>query len=316
MQHHTVDVPIELAGKRLDTALAQLFPDYSRSRIKAWIEQGQVLVNGKSMRPAIKLVGGESIELNATIDAPRKVAAQAIPLDVIYDDEHIVVVNKPAGLVVHPGAGNPDRTMQNALLHAYPDLEPLPRSGIIHRLDKDTTGLLVVARSIAAHTHLVRAMEARQIGREYQAVCVGVMTAGGTINQPIARHPVDRLRMAVRHNGKPAITHYRVMERYRGHTRVRVTLETGRTHQIRVHMAYMKQPLVGDPVYGGRLKIPAGASDALATCLRAFKRQALHAQRLSLSHPVSGEAMEWRAPLPEDYKQLVASLQEDLAHDE
>jgi 23S rRNA pseudouridine1911/1915/1917 synthase len=231
----------------------------------------------------------------------------------VFRDQHLIVIEKPAGLVVHPGAGNPASTLQNALLHLQPDLVELPRAGIIHRLDKDTSGLLVVAASLEAHTRLTRALEAREITREYQAVVCGVMTAGGQVSAPIGRSSSDRKKMTVREGGRPAVTHYRVIERFRAHTHIRLRLESGRTHQIRVHMAHLRYPLVGDPVYGGRLRIPAGASDALAAELRNFKRQALHACRLALVHPVSGEPMEWTSPLPADLCGLLDVLRQDAA---
>jgi 23S rRNA pseudouridine1911/1915/1917 synthase len=239
------------------------------------------------------------------------VAAQPIELVVVHEDTHVFVINKPAGLVVHPGAGNPAGTMQNALLHLDDKLAKLPRAGIVHRLDKDTSGLMVVARTIEAHTALVRAIEARDVHREYEAVCLGVMTGGGTVEAPIGRHSVDRLRMAIRENGREAVTHYRVLQRFRGHTHVRLTLETGRTHQIRVHMAHIKYPLVGDQVYGGRLLLPKGASPELVDALRAFKRQALHAARLAFEHPKSDKQIECTAPIPEDMQSLIDVLAKD-----
>jgi 23S rRNA pseudouridine1911/1915/1917 synthase len=234
-----------------------------------------------------------------------------IPLTIVYEDEEIIIVNKPAGMVVHPAAGNYDGTLVNALLHHAPELNEVPRAGIVHRLDKETSGLLAVARTLKSQKHLVEMLQARVMKRQYQAVACGVMTAGGTVNAPIDRHPVDRKRMAVVANGKPAVTHYRVMERFRIHTHIRVDLETGRTHQIRVHMAHIHYPLVGDPVYGSRLRLPSDCSAELADFLRNFKRQALHAARLGLEHPTTGEMMEWEAPLPEDMQQLIRLLHED-----
>jgi 23S rRNA pseudouridine1911/1915/1917 synthase len=236
---------------------------------------------------------------------------QAIDLDIVHEDDWLIIINKPAGLVVHPGAGIRDRTLQNALLHHDPSLAELPRGGILHRLDKDTTGLLVVARTLAAHTALTRQLQAREIEREYEAICVGVMTAGGTIDRAIGRHRTDRVRMAVRADGRAAVTHYRVLERFRGHTHVRINLETGRTHQIRVHFAHIRHPLVGDPTYGRRLLLPRGATPKLAAALRAFPRQALHASRLRLIHPRDGREAEWRAPLPADMNALLRALRED-----
>jgi 23S rRNA pseudouridine1911/1915/1917 synthase len=304
-------IPELPAGQRLDQVLASLLPDYSRSRLKIWIESGEVLVDGARRRPRDKLFGGESVRIEARLEAADAASAQAIPLSLAYQDEHVFVIDKPAGLVVHPGAGNPDQTLQNGLLALDPGLAAIPRAGIVHRLDKDTSGLLLIARTLPAHTALVRMLGERDIHREYQAVCRGVMTAGGTVDAPLDRHPVDRVRMAVREDGREAVTHYRVLKRFRGHTHVRVVLETGRTHQIRVHMAHIGYPLVGDRVYGGRLALPGGASEQLRALLRRFPRQALHAARLSLAHPVSGEPLEVHSPLPEDMRELLAALAGD-----
>ncbi len=295
----------------MDQVLAQLFPDYSRARLQQWIKAGQVLVNGKQRRAKDKMEGGEQIELEATSEEEVSWQGEDIPLSIVYEDEHIIIVNKPAGMVVHPAAGNYDGTLVNALLHHAPELNEVPRAGIVHRLDKETSGLLAVARNLKSQKHLVDLLQARVMKRQYQAVACGVMTAGGTVDAPIARHPVDRKRMAVVESGKHAVTHYRVMQRFRLHTHIRVDLETGRTHQIRVHMAQIRYPLVGDQVYGQRLRLPPDCSDALADTLSNFKRQALHAARLGLEHPSSGEMMEWEAALPEDMQQLVALLQED-----
>ena len=306
-------VPESAAGRRLDQALAELFPDFSRSRLQQWIKAGEVTVDGVAeTRPRTRLEGGETVEVEAELPREARCEPQDIPLDILYEDDAILVVNKPAGLVVHPAAGNPDGTLQNALLHYDPALAVVPRAGIVHRLDKDTSGLMVVARTLAAHHALVGQLQSRSVGREYLAVVVGVMTGGGTVDQPIGRHPVDRKRMAVvAQGGKPAVTHYRVVERFRSHTLLRVRLETGRTHQIRVHMAWLKHPLVGDPVYGGRARLPAGASASLRDMLLGFRRQALHAERLSLLHPVSGESMSWEAPPPADFQALVEALRAD-----
>ena len=304
-------IPEAMAGRRLDQALAAMFPDFSRSRLQQWIKAGEVQIDGRAWSPKDKVSGGESVTIAGTLPEETACAAEPIPLEVIFQDEDILVVNKPAGLVVHPAAGNPDGTMQNALLHLDPNLSGLPRSGIIHRLDKMTTGLLVVARTLRAHTHLVDQLQARRFVREYDAIVHGVMTAGGTVEAPIARHPVDRKRQAVVEGGKPAITHYRVAERFRAHSYIKVRLETGRTHQIRVHMAYVQYPLVGDPVYGGRLRVPRGASPRLREMLQHFRRQALHAGRLGLQHPVTGEPLEWQAPVPEDMQELLDVLRQD-----
>jgi 23S rRNA pseudouridine1911/1915/1917 synthase len=295
----------------LDLVLVQLFPDYSRSRLQKWIKDGQVSVDQKPLRAKDTVVGGETVELTVVLAEEIQWQAQELPLDIVYEDDYVIVINKPASFVVHPGAGNVDGTLGNALLHRFPELQSVPRAGVVHRLDKDTTGLLVVARNLVAQKSLVEQLQAREFEREYQALVVGVMTAGGTVDKPIGRHPSQRIKMAVVHNGKEAVTHYRVLERFRAHTLVKLNLETGRTHQIRVHMAYIHYPLVGDPLYGGRLQIPAGCSAHFAQTLRQFKRQALHACRLGFLHPRSGEPMAWEAPLPRDMEQLVAAARED-----
>jgi 23S rRNA pseudouridine1911/1915/1917 synthase len=312
-QTYELIVPESCAGLRLDQALARLLPDFSRTRLKDWIDAGQVLVDHRQLKPRDVLVGGERIVVRAQPSQDETVVAQELALDLVHEDEALIVINKPPGLVVHPGAGNRDRTLQNALLHHDPALASVPRAGIVHRLDKDTSGLLVVARTLAAHTALVRQLQEREIGRQYTAICVGVMTAGGTIDRPIARHRTDRVRMAVREDGREAVTHYRVVERFRSHTQVRVTLETGRTHQIRVHLAHIRHAIVGDTTYGGRLLPPRGATQELNDALRAFPRQALHAERLQLEHPVSGETIAWQAPMPSDMTRLLTLLRKDAA---
>jgi 23S rRNA pseudouridine1911/1915/1917 synthase len=309
----SLTVPDENSGQRLDQALAALLPDYSRSRLKAWIDAGEVRVDGELRRPRDKVSGGEVVSIAAALPEETAALPQEIPLVLVHEDRHVFVVNKPAGLVVHPGAGNPDRTLQNALLALDPKLGRLPRAGIVHRLDKDTSGLLIVARTLPAHTSLVRMLEEREIHREYEAICRGVMTAGGTIDAPIDRHPTERVRMAVREGGREAVTHYRVIERFRAHTHVRVTLETGRTHQIRVHLAHAGFPIVGDRVYGGRLALPKGATEELKSALRTFPRQALHAARLRFAHPVTRRTVECAAPLPPDMQQLLGVLARDAA---
>lgn len=303
-------IPESYRGQRLDKALADLLPDFSRSRLQAWLRDGLIRVDDAVPAPRTPVRGGERVvaRLEAGPAEPR-VAPEPIALDVVYEDADLLVVDKPAGLVVHPGAGNRDGTLQNALLHYAPELAALPRSGIVHRLDKDTGGLLVVARTARAHKHLVAALAAREIEREYEAVVYGVLTAGGTVDAPIGRHPVDRKRMDVREGAREAVTHYRVIRRFRAHTHVRLKLESGRTHQIRVHMRHIRHPLVGDPVYGRRLAIPAGAGEALAAALRGFRRQALHARRLALIHPASGERIQWEAPVPADFAALLAALE-------
>ncbi|SIO16569.1 23S rRNA pseudouridine(1911/1915/1917) synthase RluD [Salinivibrio sp. ES.052] len=301
-------------GQRLDQAIAELFPDYSRSRIKTWIQAGQVSLDGIAIdKPRQKVMGGEAVEITAEIEDDDRWIAQDIPLDVIYEDDDLLVINKPTGLVVHPGAGCPDGTLLNGLLYRYPDIGDVPRAGIVHRLDKETTGLMVVAKTIPAQTRLVRALQKRKITREYEAIAIGNMTGGGMIDKPIGRHSTKRTHMAVHELGKPAITHYRVAEHFRGHTRLRLRLETGRTHQIRVHMAYLNHPLVGDPLYGGKAKPPRQAGETLVQALRQFKRQALHAAMLRLDHPITGEKMEWHAPVPEDMVTLAEHLRADQA---
>lgn len=308
-------IPTELAGLRLDQALAVVFAEYSRARLQQWIRDGQVLVDARQPRPRDKVHGGERVELRAVLEPVDTWQPEPIGLSIVYEDEDLIVIDKPAGLVVHPAVGNRAGTLLNALLHHAPELATIPRAGIVHRLDKDTSGLLVVARNLTAQKRLVEQLQARSVHREYHAVVVGMLTAGGTVDAPIGRHPVQRKRMAVVANGKPAITHYRVAERFRAHTYVRVQLETGRTHQIRVHMAHIHHPLLGDPVYGGRLRIPAGASEAFAAALRGFKRQALHAGHLGLVHPRSGAAVAWDSPLPADLQALLAALRADASEE-
>ncbi|WP_312121213.1 23S rRNA pseudouridine(1911/1915/1917) synthase RluD [Pantoea vagans] len=299
-------------GQRLDQTLAELFPDYSRSRIKEWILDRRVTVNGVMVdTPKEKVLGGELVAIDAEIEEAQRWEPQNLPLDIVYEDEDIIVINKPRDFVVHPGAGNPDGTVLNALLHHYPAIMDVPRAGIVHRLDKDTTGLMVVAKTVPAQTHLVDSLQRREITREYEAVAIGNMTAGGTVEQPISRHSTKRTHMAVHPMGKPAVTHYRIMEHFRAHTRLRLRLETGRTHQIRVHMSHISHPLVGDPLYGGRPRPPKGASEAFITTLRGFDRQALHATMLRLYHPISGIEMEFHAALPQDMVDLIAALKAD-----
>lgn len=299
-------------GQRLDQALAELFPDYSRSRIKEWILDNRVQVNDKIInKPKEKMLGGEKIEVDALIEEDVRWEPQNIPLNIVYEDDDILVINKPRDLVVHPGAGNPDGTVLNALLYRYPEIVNVPRAGIVHRLDKDTTGLMVVAKTVPAQTHLVEALQRREITREYEAVATGRMTAGGLVNEPISRHPTKRTHMAVHPMGKPAVTHYRVMEHFRAHTRLRLRLETGRTHQIRVHMAHIHHPLIGDQLYGGRPRPLKGASEEFRETLRRFDRQALHATMLRLYHPITRIEMEWHAPLPDDMVELIRVLKVD-----
>ncbi|GGD00944.1 23S rRNA pseudouridine(1911/1915/1917) synthase RluD [Halopseudomonas salina] len=307
----TASVAPESGGQRLDQVAAQLFPDFSRSRLQAWIKDGCLTMDGRSVRPRDTVYGGEKLVLDAEREVQGDWQPEAIALDVIYEDQALMVINKPAGLVVHPAAGHQDGTLLNALLHHAPELAKVPRAGIVHRLDKDTTGLMVVAKTLEAQTDLVAQLQARSVTREYEAVVVGVMTAGGKVDEPIARHGTNRQKMAVMVGGKQAVSHYRVITRFRAHTHVRVKLETGRTHQIRVHMSYIHFPLIGDQTYGGRMRIPAGATPELIETLRGFPRQALHARRLELQHPDDGRTMSWEVPLPADMLNLLALLRED-----
>lgn len=306
---HSLALPQELRGLRLDQALARALPQYSRARLQGWIEAGAVAVDGRQLRAKDKVLGGEQVHIEARLEAEEHVAPEVMPLEIVYKDRAMLVVNKPPGLVVHPGAGNARHTLQNALLALDPKLALVPRAGLVHRLDKDTSGLLVVARTPEAHTGLVAALAERDIERHYIALCTGVMTGGGTIDEPIGRHRSQRTRMAVRSDGRPSVTHYRVKKRFRAHTLVDVELESGRTHQIRVHFAHIGYPVVGDPVYGGRRRIPAGASPALIAELERFPRQALHAARLRLAHPLTGKEMEWEAPMPADMDHLLSVLE-------
>ena len=304
-------IPDAMAGLRLDQAAAELFADYSRERLKAWIKAGELTLDGSPARPRDKVYGGEWLRLATEIQEETRFTPEDIPLDVVFEDDEVLVVDKPPGLVVHPAAGNPDGTLLNALLHHCPRLAGVPRAGIVHRLDKDTTGLMVVAKTLTAQAALVAQLQARTVSREYDAVCVGVMTAGGTVDAPIGRHPKDRKRQAVTTSGKPAVTRYRVVERFRAHTHVRCRLETGRTHQIRVHLSHLRYPLVGDATYGGRLKLPPGGAEPLKEILREFPRQALHARRLAFVHPASGERVTFRSPLPDDILMLLDYLRDD-----
>ena len=307
----TAEVPADLGGQRLDQVAAQLFDEYSRSRLSAWIKEGRLTVDGTVLRPKDVVYSGSVLALEAEQEAQGEWVAQDIPLNIVYEDEHLLVIDKPAGLVVHPAAGHADGTLLNALLHHVPDIINVPRAGIVHRLDKDTTGLMVVAKTLQAQTKLVDQLQKRSVSRIYECVSIGVITAGGTINAPIGRSSANRQRMAVIDGGKPAVTHYRVLERFRSHTHVRVKLETGRTHQIRVHMTHVGFPLVGDPLYAGRFRIPPAASPTLVQTLREFPRQALHARFLELEHPATGKRMKWESPLPEDFVWLLSLLRQD-----
>jgi len=304
-------IPPEMAGMRLDQALARIFPEFSRSRLQEWLKAGKVSVDRHRWRPRDKVSGGERVVLQPLVLEKERWEPQSLPLRVVYQDPDILVIDKPAGLVVHPASGHADGTLVNALLYHFRELSRLPRAGIVHRIDKDTSGLLVVARSLRAHKSLVTQLSDHIITREYLAIALGIITAGGRIDAPIGRHPTHRTRMAVVDAGKPATTHYRVVRRFRIHTHIRVVLETGRTHQVRVHMAYIRHPLLGDPVYGGRLRIPPDCQPRLTETLRQFRRQALHASRLALEHPVTGQAVSWESPLPHDMAHLLEELETD-----
>lgn len=318
---HSEDVSDHYSGQRLDQIAAELFNQFSRSRLQSWIKAGELTVDGMTRKPKDKLLGGEKLELNAEIKAEERWEPQPIELDVVYSDDHIIVINKAVGLVVHPGAGVPDQTLLNGLLYHFPELATIPRAGIVHRLDKDTSGLMVVARSLLAHTSLIQQLQDRSVGREYEALVMGEMTGGGKVDKPIGRHPSNRVKMAVidrptnsekSSSAKEAITHFRLKTRYKRYTHIACQLETGRTHQIRVHMAFIKHPLIGDPVYLGRQRWLAGTSVELKEVLASFPRQALHAKKLTLVHPFLQETMAWESELPEDMQQLLVALKADM----
>lgn len=314
--HLESEIPETLDGARFDQALARLFPQFSRSQHQDWIRNGQAQLNGKSHRPRDKVQTGQQV----TIDAEQMVVShdqpQEIPLNIAYEDTDLLIIDKPIGLVAHPGAGNPDQTLLNALLHYDPALATLPRGGLIHRLDKDTSGLLVVGRTLESYNALIQAMQAREISREYEAVIQGVPISGGTIDEPIGRHPRLRTHMSVVQSGKPAVTHFRLMEKFRGHAHVRIQLETGRTHQIRVHFSHIGYPIVGDKTYLKRLRFPKNLSDAAKQAVKCFPRQALHATKLELLHPMNGKLLTLSSPLNDDMQQLIAVLREDCEHEE
>ena len=306
-------VPPSAAGRRFDQTLAELFPEYSRSRLTAWVKAGDALLDGEQVLPRHIVRGDELITLHARPTQEVTMAPEQIELDIRYEDADVLVINKPVGLVVHPGAGQPAGTMLNALLHHDPKLAEIPRAGIVHRLDKDTSGLMVIARTLRAHTALVEQLQTRTMHRQYEAVVVGSMIAGGSVDAPIGRHPRERVKQAIVEGpaGKPAVTHYRVRERFRGHTVIECRLETGRTHQIRVHMAHIRHPLIGDTQYSGGLKLPKGATTELIDALRQFKRQALHAEKLEFLHPANGEPVSVSAERPADMEGLLQALRLD-----
>jgi 23S rRNA pseudouridine1911/1915/1917 synthase len=303
-------IPDRLIGQRIDAAIAKMLPDYSRSKITAWVRSGGALINDKTFKPKEKVLGGEIVSLTIKQEKTNDWQAEDIPLDIVFEDDDIIVVNKPVGLVTHPGAGNWTGTLANALLHFDPNLANLDRVGIVHRLDKNTSGLMVVARSELAQKNLVEQLQTHSVSREYSAIVYGHMISGGTVDEPIGRDPKDRIKQAVVEDGKDAVTHYRVIDRFAHHTHVKAILETGRTHQIRVHMSYIDHPLIADPMYGGKIRFPKKADEQLKDVLKGFKRQALHAKKLTLTHPISGEEMSWKAPLPQDLQDLLKALQE------
>lgn len=302
-------VPDVAGGRRVDQVAAELFPDHSRSRLGDWLRSGALRLDGRVVKPSERVVGGEHLTLDVELAPAVDDVAEAIALDILHEDEACLVLNKPAGLTVHPGAGQASGTLVNALLHREPELARLPRAGLVHRLDKDTSGALVVARTLAAHTALTAALARRDLHRQYLAVVQGVVIAGNSIDAAIGRHPRDRLRKAVREDGRPAVTHYRVRERWRDHSLLELKLETGRTHQIRVHLAHIGFPIVGDPLYGGGLKLPRGATEPVRDALRGFRRQALHAERLAFESPAGG-LVDAVAPVPADLAALIETLRQ------
>lgn len=308
---HSARIPDDYVGLRLDQALAKLFPNYSRTQIQDWIKEGNILLNGEIPKARIQVFGGEDVRIEGNIKPQPTWSAEAIKLNIIYEDDEVLVINKPPGMVVHPAAGNMSSTLLNALLHHAKELKDLPRAGIVHRLDKDTSGLLVVAKTDIALQDLTRQLKNKSVTRIYQAIVCGLMTSGGRIDEPIGRHPIQRKKMCVNESGKPAVTHFRLVERYRAHTRLKVQLETGRTHQIRVHLAHLHFPILGDQTYGGRLQLPKGATPPLINILRSFKRQALHAAQLGFVHPSTGKELIFEAPLPQDMQDLISILKED-----
>jgi len=310
MEMLQIIIPSRMIGARLDASLAEMLPDYSRSKITAWIKSGDALINGRFFKPKDKANGDEIVFLTLNQKQSNDWTAEEIPLNVVFEDEDILVINKQFGLVTHPGAGNWTGTLANALLYYDPTLSRLDRAGIVHRLDKNTSGLMVVARNEKSQKYLVEQLQNHSVDREYSAIVYGHMIAGGTVDEPIGRDSRDRVKQAVSHSGKEALTHYRAIDRFKSHTHVKVILETGRTHQIRVHLSYVGHSLIGDPMYGGRVRFPKKASEELKKALLNFKRQALHSKKLTLKHPISGEVMSWRAPLPDDMQELLSVLKE------
>jgi len=301
-------IPERMTGNRLDASLSEMLPDYSRSKITTWIRSGDALINQKTFKPKDKVTGTEIVCLTLKQKQSTDWIAEKIPLNIVYEDEDIIVINKQFGLVTHPGAGNWSGTLANALLYYDPALSTLDRAGIVHRLDKNTSGLMVIAKNEKSQKYLVEQLQNHSIDREYSAIVYGHMIAGGTVDEPIGRDPKDRVKQAVSMSGKDAITHYRAIDRYKSHTHVKAILETGRTHQIRVHLSHVGHSLIGDPMYGGRIRFPKKASEELKEALLNFKRQALHSKKLTLTHPISGESMSWKAPLPDDMLRLLEVL--------
>ena len=310
METLTIIIPERMTGDRLDVALSEMLPDYSRSKITAWIKSGDALINNKAFKPKDKVNGSQVVMLSLNKKQNNDWSAENIALNIVFEDEDIIIINKPFGLVTHPGAGNWNGTLANALLYYDPELSKLDRAGIVHRLDKNTSGLMVIARNEKSQKYLVEQLQSHSVVREYSAIVYGHMISGGSVNDPIGRDPKDRIKQAVSSNGKDATTHYRVIDRFKSHTHVKAILETGRTHQIRVHLSHIGYPLLGDPMYGGRVRFPKKASEILKESLLGFKRQALHSKKLTLNHPSTGELMSWKAPLPDDMLKLLNILSE------
>jgi 23S rRNA pseudouridine1911/1915/1917 synthase len=308
METLTIIIPERMTGYRLDVALSEMLPDYSRSKITAWIKSGDALVNNKAFKPKDKVNGSQMVMLSLNKKQNNDWSAENIALNIVFEDEDIIVINKQFGIVTHPGAGNWTGTLANALLYYDPSLSKLDRAGIVHRLDKNTSGLMVIARNEKSQKYLIEQLQSHLVDREYSAIVYGHMIAGGTVDEPVGRDPKDRVKQAVSVSGKDATTHYRAIDRFKSHTHVKAILETGRTHQIRVHLSYVGHSLIGDPMYGGRVRFPKKASEELKEALLNFKRQALHSKKLTLTHPISGESMSWKAPLPDDMLGLLEVL--------
>ena len=308
MKKLNIIIPNRMLGSRLDVSLSEMLPDYSRSKITAWIKSGDALINQKNFKPKDKSSGNEIVCLTLNLKQTTDWIAEKISLNIVYEDEDIIVINKQFGLVTHPGAGNWSGTLANALLYYDSNLSKLDRAGIVHRLDKNTSGLMVIARNEKSQKYLTEQLQSHLVDREYSAIVYGHMIAGGTVDESIGRDPKDRVKQAVSESGKEAVTHYRAIERFKSHTHVKAILETGRTHQIRVHLSHVGHSLIGDPMYGGRVRFPKKASEELKEALLNFKRQALHSKKLTLSHPISGEVMSWKAPLPDDMLKLLEVL--------